>query len=263
MLPDLSLSILEEHLGIKNPNHRRVIKGEIDKIFPTTNRNHWSVPLGMDHGHERLQSVISMGEYMATNHSMDIGSASIDTTVNSVFGSVCSVEDGKITSSALRRRCLVLTLRPDQNVPVGEEGHLKAIFAKFNYNVEVERGSKPNSYILIFDDEMMALKANAQSDDLGYKLVKYREKRPSSSNPVKFKTLYSMMVRGGKSFKHRVITTLKKDAIIKVNQKKGCRVRITHFQDRESGEWMPLKGWVSLHSKTGIKLLSRQEDCTY
>jgi len=260
-LPELSLSILEEHLGIQNPNHRRAIRGEIDKLFPKTIKNHWRVPAGMDYGDERHQSVISMDESRATNHSMDTGSASLDTTVDSVFGSVCSLEDGKITSSAFRRRCLILTLRPDQKFPVGAEAdNLKTIFAKFNYNVEVKRGVKPNSYILIFDDEMMALKANAQSDDLGYKLVKCREKRPSSSNPVMFKTLYPLKVRGGKSFKHRVITTLKKDAIVKVNQRKGCRARITHFRDEESCEWVPLKGWVSLHSETGIKLLIRLED---
>jgi len=208
MLPELSLSILEKHLGIRNPDHRRAIKGEIDKIFPWTTKNHRRVQPGTDCGHERNQSSISMGEVMPTNHSMDSGSTSLDTTVDSVCGSVCSLEDGQIISSALRRRSLKLTLSPDQRVPDGEEDHLKTVFAKSNYNIEVVRGVKPNSYVLIFDDEKMALKANAQCDDLGYKLVKCREKRPSSSHPVMFKTLYPLRVRGGKSFKHLVIASL-------------------------------------------------------
>merc|ERR550534_828297 len=177
MLPELSLSMLE-HLGIQNPNHRVAVKQEIDVLFPKRKKNQCRVSTGMRPREVRHGSAISMNEMTATTSSTNI-TASEDDMGESVFStSAGSSVEGQLESMVTRSRCLVLTLSSEQSLQVGERDHLKSIFAKFNYNIEVRPGEKPNSYILIFDDEQMALKAHAQSDEIGYKLVKYRDKRP-------------------------------------------------------------------------------------
>jgi len=257
MLSALSLVMLEKELGIHNFNHRNVIKREIDFYFQHTNENQFKVP-GMGLREEIHGSVFSTNELTATISSMSIGSASV---VDSVFSiSAGSSADGQLNSTVSRSRCLVLTLLPEQKLPFGEKEYLKSAFARFNYNVEITICEKPNSYILVFEDEEKALKARAQSDDLGYKLVKYRERRPKPDNPVLFKTLQPLHVRDGKSLRSSKVCTLKKGAIIEVNQQKGRRGRVISVQDRESIGWVSLDGWVSLHSKTGIKLLNRLDD---
>merc|ERR550534_2099301 len=169
MVPELSLSMLE-HLGIQNPNQRVAIKQEIDFLFPKRKWNQCRVSTGMRPREESHGSAISIEEMTATTSSTEI-TASVESDFSTSAGS--SVE-GQLESMVSRSRCLVLTLSSEQRHQVGERDHLKSIFAKFNYNIELRPGEKPNSYILIFDDEQMALKANAQSDDIGYKLVKYR-----------------------------------------------------------------------------------------
>jgi len=257
VLSALSVIMLEEELGIHNINHRIAIKREIDFYFQHTNENQFKVPAGMGLREEMHGSVISTDELTATNSSMSIGSASVD----SVFSNIAGLSvDGQLNSTVSRSRCLILTLLPDQRLPVGEKEYLKSKFARFNFNIEITICEKPNTYILVFEDEEKALKARAQSDDLGYKLAKYRERRPKPDNPVLFKTLHPVYVRGGKSLRSSKVCKLKKDVIIVVDQQKGRRVRVTSFQDSGSIAWVSLDGWVSLHSKTGIKLLNRLDD---
>merc|ERR1712060_969949 len=239
MLSALSLKMLKDDLGIQNTNHRMAIKRELDIYFPKTNENQFKVPAGMGLGHEIRGSVISTRELM---------------------GTLSSSVDGQSDSTVPRSRCLILTLRPDQRLPVGEKDYLKSVFAKFNYDVEITFSEKLNSYILVFKDEEEALKARAQSDDLGYTLTKYRERRPKPDKPALFKTLHTVWVRGGKSFRSWKVGMLKKDAIVLVNQQKGRRARGISYQDRESSGWVSLKGWVSLYSEKGIKLLDRLDD---
>jgi len=261
MLSALSLTMLKDDLGIQNTNHRMAIKRELDIYFPKTNENQFKVPAGMGLGHEIRGSAISTKELMGTLSSMSIGSTSEDCQSDSVFStSACSSADGQNDSTVPRSRCLILTLRPDQRLPVGEKDYLKSVFAKFNYNVEITFSEKLNSYILVFEDEEEALKARAQSDDLGYTLTKYRERRPKPDKPALFKTLHTVWVRGGKSFRSWKVGMLEKDAIVLVNQQKGRRARVISYQDRESSGWVSLKGWVSLYSEIGIKLLDRLDD---
>jgi len=261
MLSSLSLTMLKVELGIQNINHRLTIKREIDFYFPKTNENKFKGPVGMGLRNKILGSVISTDELTGTISSMSIGSASVDCSVDSVFStSAGSSADGQNDSTVPRSKCLVLSLRPEQRLQVGEMDYLKSIFAKFNYNIEVTFCDKPNSYILVFEDEEEALKARAQSDDLGYKLTKYRGRRPKPDNPVLFKALHTVLIRGGKSFRSSKVAMLKKDAIVLVDQQKGRRLRVISFQDRGSSEWVSLYGWASSHSETGIKLLNRLDD---
>merc|ERR1712060_755730 len=249
MLSALSLKMLKDDLGIQNTNHRMAIKRELDIYFPKTNENQFKVPAGMGLGHEIRGIVISTKELMGTISSMSIGSTSEDCQSDSVFStSAGSSADGQNDSTVKRSRCLILTLRPDQRLLVGEKDYLKSVFAKLN------------SYILVFEDEEEALKARAQSDDLGYTLTKYRERRPKPDKPALFKTLHTVWVRGGKSFRSWKVGMLKKDAIVLVNQQKGRRARVISYQDRESSGWVSLKGWVSLYSEIGIKLLDRLDN---
>jgi len=199
-----------------------------------------------------------MGEFITPSNTMCTGSDSIYEMADSVLSANASLSvDGKINGidSKIRSRCLVLTLRPDQKVSVGEKEHLKRKFAQLNYNVEIATSDeKPGSYILVFDDEAKALEANAQSNKWGYQLAKYRDRRPSPDNPVWFKALTPVTVRAGKSLKSKKVTMLEKDGIILVNQAKGRRARVISFLDgRHTG------GWVSLHSDIGTQLLQRFE----
>lgn len=257
MLPTLSLIMLKEDLGIKNPNHRMAIKREIDFCFPRTNENHSRVQMGVGLGEERRGSLFSMDEFVAPGSPMRTSSSSIYEMADSVLSTSASLSaDGKINGidSKSRSRCLVLTLRPEQKVPVEQKELLKSKFALLNYNVEIiTSDEKPGSYILVFDDVEKALEANAQSNKLGYQLTKYRERRPSPDNPVMFKTLTPVKVRVGKSLKSKIVMMLEKDDIILVNQVKRRRARAI---SSPGGEQV---GWVSLHCDKGKPFLRRLE----
>jgi len=258
MLSALSLTMLKEDLGIQNTDHRMVIKRELDFYFPKTNENQFKVPAGMGLRNEIGGSVIFTNELMGSISSMSFGSTSEDCQSDSVLStSAGSSADGEKNTTVPRSKCLILTLRPEQRLPVGEKDYLKSIFAKFGYNIEITSCKKLNSYILVFEDEEKAMQARAQSDDLGYTLIKYRERRPKPDKPALFKTLHTVWVRGGKSFRSCKVAMLKKDVIVLVNQQKGRRARVISFQDRESSRWVSLKGWVSLYSETGIQLVDR------
>jgi len=235
MLSVLSFTMLKEDLGIQNTNHCMAIKRELDFYFPKTNKNQFEVPAGIGLRNEIRGSVVCSRELMGTNSSMSIGSTTEDCWSDSVFStSAGSSADCQNDNTVPRSKCLILTLRPEQKLQVGEKDYLKSLFAKFNYNIEITFCEKLNSYILVFEDEEKALKARAQSDDLGYTLTKYRERRPKPDKPALFKTLHTVWVRGGKSFRSWKVWMLKKDAIVLVNQQKGRRARVISFQDRES-----------------------------
>jgi len=261
MLSALSLTMLKKDLGIKNTYHCIAIKREIDFCFPKTSEKLFKLPAGMGLRNEIRESIISTERLTASTIPMSIGSTSEDCKLDSVFStSAGSSVDSQKDSTVPRTKCLILTLRPEQRLLVGEKDYLKSTFAKFNYNVEITSFEKLNSYILVFEDEVKALKARAQSDDLGYTLSKYRERRPKPDKPALFKTLNKVRVRAGKSFRSWKVGMLKKDAIVLVNQQKGRRARVISYRDRESSGWVSYNGWVSLYSETGIKLLDRLDD---
>jgi len=245
LLPGLTPGMLEKHLGIHNRNHCLAIKREIDKCFPRTKENHIRVQAGMGLGEQ--------DDYMAPFPSIRTGSVSVYNMSDSVTSTDVSLSADSEVSSIVprRRRCLALTLRSEQKVQVGQKQDIKSKFAKLGYNVEVRFGEKANSYILEFDDEEMALKANAQFKNLGYKLTRYRPRRPSPSKPVFYRVLSRATVRVGKSFKGKIVMTLEKDDIILVDQVKGRRARVILGGERV--------GWVSVHSDVGYQFLERCE----
>jgi len=118
----------------------------------------------------------------------------------------------------------------------------------FNYNIEIITSmEKYNSYILVFDNEEKALKANAQ-----FYLPKYRPRRPGPGNPVFYKVLSPVTVREGKSLKSKKVKVLEKNDIILVNQVKGRRARFISSQGGPGG-------WVFLLSDRGKPFLEQCE----
>jgi len=244
MLPELSLRQLEEDLGINNQTHRLEIKRAIDKCFPGAKANH----LGLEE--QRQGSVVFMEESKSPSISMRTGSDSVYDMQESVWSADLSLSGRKMISKVPNARCLVLTLLPEQKVELGSKQLVKILFLRSNYNVEVVRvREKDNSYILIFDDEEKALKANAKFKIAGYKLSKYRPRRPSRDYHVSFKVLSPVTVRVGKSLSSRTIGELEKNNVIRVNQVKGRRARI-----------ISQGGWVSVHANNGKRLLERCQD---
>jgi len=253
MLPELSLHMQEDDQGIRNPIHRMEIAN--------TQGNQCRAPVGGWLVQNRQGGIVSTDEQTSPSSSMSTSSASVKAMSESFIStSESSLRDSKITSTIygkkvdLKSRSLILTILPEQKVPVGEIEQLKRRFAKFNYTVEIiPHNTKDDSYVVVFNDGEAVRKARAESAAIGYNFTKYRDPRPSPGNPVSFKTLSKLTVRAGKSFKSRKIKMLDKNAIVMVNQVKGCRARMISFQDEK-----PV-GWVSLISAGGIKLLERLE----
>jgi len=192
---------------------------------------------------------------MAPSISMCTGSDSVYDMQESVLSAEVNLSDSKMSSKVPIKRCLVFTFLPEQKVAFGSKQHVKILLYKFNYNVKIVRPrEKDNSYILVFDNEENALKANAQFKTLPYQLSKFRPRRPSHDYPVSFKVLLPVTVRVGKSLTSRKICMLEKNDSIRVNQVKGRRARIISPQNGRQ------VGWVSLHSGEGKQLLERVQD---
>jgi len=263
MLSSLSLDILQHHLGIENPNHRMAIKCAIDILSPKTRKSEkFKAPIEIGFINKRQGSVASSDELEYFSGGSCSSSNSGDDMLESVVSTTSSSRDSYMNStiqvgkdSVSKTRCLILILRQDQRVSVGNTEQLKRRFAEFNYTVEIlPNRKKPYSYIIIFDDEENALKANVQSKAIGYNLAKYQD-RPIDDNLVRFKTLIKLKIRAGKSLRDRKIGVLKKNQIVTVNQVEGRRALITSFQDKET----MTSGWVSLHSDRGVPFLERLE----
>jgi len=256
MLPLLADRELRVDLEIQNRDHRMAIMREIDWCFPGANENHLKlqnvVGLG-EQGQGRVGSI--MDESTASNTTMRTGGVSVYDMSESVSSTDESLSvENQMSSSVPMTRCLVLTLCPEKKVALGSELHVKTLFAKFNFNVEVMRfKERDNSYLLVFHNEKTALKANAQFKNLDYQLSKYRPRRPSPGNSVLFKVLSPVTVRVGKSLKTKKVKMLEKNDIIRVNQQKGRRARVISSQN--GGR----VGWVSLHDGQGEPLLERCE----
>jgi len=264
MLPSLSLHMLQHILGIKNPDHRLTIKSAIDFLFPNAKKKEqFKAPkIGLG---EISQGCVGSNDELGSLNSLTFSTGgSADDMSESVSSTIASLpRDNHMTSmiqvgqnTVSQNRCLILSLSPDQEVSFQETDQLKSRFAEFNYNVEIlPTNSKSDSYIVIFDDELNALKARAQSKAIGYNLAKYGDRQPSPRNLVRFKALIKLKVRAGMSLNDRKIGSLKKNQIVTVNQVEGRRARVIFFQDKE----LMNSGWVSLHSETGTTFLERLE----
>jgi len=256
MLPSLSRDILKYCLGVQNPNHRMAIRSAIEFLFPNTKKD------------EQFKAATEIGLGDARHGSVDSGFKleSHNSLTCSTSGSVEDMSVSDCTESSgdnymndtlagenivSKNRCLILSLNPYRQISLRETEQLKSRFAEFNYTVKIlPNSSKPNSYIIIFDNEQNALKACARSKAIGYNLAKYSDRHPSPV--VRFKALITLKVRAGISFNDRKIGLLKKNQIVTVNQVAGRRARISFFQDKER-----LTGWVSLHNGAGTTFLEQ------
>jgi len=258
MLPSLSLHILQNGLGIRNPNHCMTIKSAIDLLFPNTKKREIKAPFEIERGVDSKDKRESLSSPTLTN------SSSVGVICESVFSTTftSSSGDSSMNSRTLqfekntvsRSRCLILTLRRDQRSLVRKSQQLKNRFAEFDYTVEIlPHRFKPDSYIVIFDDEEIALRAIAHSKVIGYNLAEYHDGRPSPNNLHRFKTLIKLKVRAGMSLRDRKIGVLKKNEIVTMNEVQGRRARVTYIQDKET----MTSGWVSLYSGTGTPFLER------
>jgi hypothetical protein len=156
--------------------------------------------------------------------------------------------------SSRKGRELVLTLRPDQC-----NDDILQRLEEFNYTVKVSpMKNKPDSYVVLFPDKIMADKALAQSDTIGYKFTRKRRPRPSPRYPIMFKALHCLKIRSGKAFSRDVLGKVKKNDLVIVNQVKGRRARLVFVENAQIFNI----GWVSLHTSNGIQLLE-QTDVTF
>jgi len=256
MLPSLSLDILKHYLGVQNPNHRMAIRSAINFLFSnTTKAEQYKAPTEIGLGDARQGSVDSSDEL----ESLSSLTCSTSGSVEDMSESNCTPRDNYMNNmlvaenSVSKNRCLILSLNPYQQFSLRETEQLRSRFAEFNYTVKIlPNSSKPNSYIIIFDNEQNALKAFARSKAIGYNLAKYGDGHPSPFNHVRFKALITLKVRVGISFNDRKIGLLKKNQIVTVNQVEGRRAHISFAQDKER-----LSGWVSLHNGAGTTFLEQ------
>jgi len=285
MLPSLSRDILKYCLGVQNPNHRMAIRSAIEFLFPNTKKDeqfkaatesglgdarHGSVYSGFKlESHSSLTcSTSGFVEDMSVsdctsprNHDMSVSDCTSPRNNDMSVSDCTSPRNNYMNDTLVREnivsenRCLILSLNPYRQISLRETEQLKSRFAEFNYTVKIlPNSSKPNSYIIIFDNEQNALKACARSKAIGYNLAKYSDRHPSPVNLVRFKALITLKVRAGISFNDRKIGLLKKNQIVTVNQVVGSRARISFFQNKER-----LTGWVSLHNGAGTMYLRQLE----
>lgn len=257
ILPLLSLQNLQYCLGIQNPNHCMTIKSAIDFLFPNTEERQLKAPIEIERGVDSKEERESLSRVTHTNSaSVEVMSESVSSTITS------SSEDSIINSRILqfgkntvsRSTCRILTLRRDQRSLVRNSEQLKSRFAEVDYTVWIHPNRmKPDSYIVIFDNKEIAVKASSQSKVIGYDLAEYLDGRPRPHRLVRFRILIKLKVRAGMSMQDRKIGVLKKNEIVTVNEVQGRRVRVTSIQDKE-----PMtSGWVSLQSRTGTPFLER------
>jgi len=156
----------------------------------------------------------------------------------------------KAPNTCWKENELVLTLRPDQS------DDIRLRFEMFYYTVKISPlEKKPGSYVVKFPNRMMAEKALAEANIIGYKLRKKRRPRPSPKCPIIFKALRNLKIRNGKAFSKSELGWVNKDDLVIVNQVKGRRARLMFVEDDK----IYIKGWVSLHTSNGIQLLEQTD----
>jgi len=83
----------------------------------------------------------------------------------------------------------------------------------------------------------------------GYEIKLKYPRRASPDNPVEYKVLCDLQVREGKSMNGELLAgIIKEGETIQVNQIKGRRARVVN------------RGWVSLKTEHGVRLLKRLSD---
>jgi len=87
LLPLVSLHILQNYLGIRNPNHCMTIKSAIDLLFPNTKERQFKAPFDIERGVDSKDERESQSS--ATSGSVDVISESVfSTTFTSSSGDI-------------------------------------------------------------------------------------------------------------------------------------------------------------------------------
>jgi len=85
ILPSLSLQMLEQNLGIKNPTHRMMIKSAIDYLFPSNKQEQLKAPIEIGFEDKRQGIVASNEELKSINSEMCTPYSSVDGMSESGF----------------------------------------------------------------------------------------------------------------------------------------------------------------------------------
>jgi len=85
ILPSLSLQMLEQNLGIKNPTHRMMIKSAIDYLFPSNKQEQLKAPIEIGFEDKRQGIVASNEELKSINSEMCTPCGSVDGMSESGF----------------------------------------------------------------------------------------------------------------------------------------------------------------------------------
>lgn len=85
ILPSLSLQMLEQNLGIKNPTHRMMIKSAIDYLFPSNKQEQLKAPIEIVFEEKRQGIVASNEELESINSEMCTPRGSVDGMSESGF----------------------------------------------------------------------------------------------------------------------------------------------------------------------------------
>jgi len=78
ILPSLSLQMLEQNLGIKNPTHRMTIKSAIDYLFPSNKQEQLKAPIEIGFGEKRPGFAVFNGNLESFSSEMCTLSSSED-----------------------------------------------------------------------------------------------------------------------------------------------------------------------------------------
>jgi len=94
LLPSLSLNILQNYLGIRNPNHCMSIKSAIDLLFPNTKERQFKAPFDIERGVDSKDERESLSSATHTN------SGSVDVSSESVFSTTFTSSSGDISMNS-------------------------------------------------------------------------------------------------------------------------------------------------------------------
>jgi len=144
---------------------------------------------------------------------------------------------------------LLLTLKSDQ-IPInGNAEIIRSWFVKLDSDVIVKpMNDVPHTYTVIFHSADAGIEA-LKLREKGYEIKLKYPRRASPDNPVEYKVLCDLQVREGKSMNGELLAgIIKEGETIQVNQIKGRRARVVN------------RGWVSLKTEHGVRLLKRLSD---
>lgn len=263
-------SELLEDLGIQNHSHRNVILSAIrDLSRQTVSLYDSSINFGSFQSYRPesytttntsfLEDLDSSYSKSLTKSYMESGSEYERTRGKAKFRweTKSSNSGWPLAMSVAAPRLILTKTDADEGRQILLED-IKRNFRDHDYDVEVESAnSQLNRYTVTFHDKESAHRALNEAHKFGYHLEKRLEKRPKPNCPVKYRCLTRCRVREGKSQKSKPTVYLKINDTVLVNQLKNRRARLVKKQ--EDGTYKPY-GWVTVHTKNGMRLLQQLDD---